>query len=285
MTRPDSWGGPPPTDAGRPWPATAAYPNPPFPGAGQPAGFGPQQAYRPYPPPPYPGAWGGAGQQFPPGPPLPPAPAGRAPTTRRILGFILSGMLLLGLVGAAIAVISNSGTTSADRAAAPTDTAPTPGGLPSAAGVEPVVSVSLPPTIDGHQQIDNQYAQQLAETLRQQLVATGSDNAVVGLYGDAGQQPAFLVAASTTAYDSDLLLTGLAAGMQQSAGAEGINFVDQPAGPLGGTMRCATNGPAFTVCIWGVDGAFGMNMVYDQDLAGAAATTLKVREAVEVHAN
>jgi hypothetical protein len=227
------------------------------------------------------------GQQFPPGPPLPVAPAGRGPTSRRILGFVLSGMLLLGLVGAAIVVISKSGTTTADRAAAPVDTASatSPDGIASAGGVQPVVSVSLPPTIDGHQQIDNQYAQQLAEGLRQQLVATGSDSAVVGLYGDAGQQPAFLVAASTTSYDSDLLLTGLAAGMQQSAGAEGINFVDQPSGPLGGTMRCATNGPAFTVCIWGVDGAFGMNMVYNQDLAGAAATTLKVREAVEVHAN
>ena len=73
--------------------------------------------------------------------------------------------------------------------------------------------------------------------------------------------------------------------MQQSAGAQGITFVDQPAGPLGGTMRCAANGQAFTVCIWGTDGAFGMNMVYNQDLAGAAATTLLVREAVEVHAN
>jgi hypothetical protein len=195
-------------------------------------------------------------------------------------------MLLLGLVGAAIMVISRSGTSSADRVATPTDTASTtPDGIGSAAGGSPVVSVALPPTIDGNQQIDNQYAKQLAETLRQQLVATGSDNAVVGLYGDAGQQPAFLVAASTTSYDSDLLLTGLAAGMQQSAGAEGITFVDQPAGPLGGTMRCATNGPALTVCIWGVEGAFGMNMVYNQDLAGAAATTLKVREAVEVHAN
>ena len=185
-------------------------------------------------------------------------------------------------------VITNSGTTSTDRAATPTDTAVTSPDNTAPAidpAVSPVVSVALPTTIDGHQQIDNQYAKQLAETLRQQLVATGSDNAVVGLYGDSGQQPAFLVAASTTTYDSDLLLTGLAAGMQQSARAEGINFVDQPAGPLGGTMRCATNGPAFTVCIWGVDGAFGMNMVYNQDVAGAAATTLRVREAVEVHAN
>jgi hypothetical protein len=40
-----------------------------------------------------------------------------------------------------------------------------------------------------------------------------------------------------------------------------------------------------TTCMWTVDGAFGMNMVFQQDLAQAAATTLRVRDAVEVHAS
>jgi hypothetical protein len=41
-----------------------------------------------------------------------------------------------------------------------------------------------------------------------------------------------------------------------------------------------------TTCMWTVDGAFGMNMVFQQqDLAQAAATTLRVRDAIEVHAS
>ena len=60
--------------------------------------------------------------------------------------------------------------------------------------------------------------------------------------------------------------------------------MDQPAGPLGGTMRCAEHTP-MTTCMWTVDGAFGMNMVFQQDLAQAAATTLRVREAIETHAS
>jgi hypothetical protein len=71
---------------------------------------------------------------------------------------------------------------------------------------------------------------------------------------------------------------------QQSLGSQELNFVDQQAGPLGGTMRCAEHAP-MTTCMWTVDGAFGMNMVFQQDLAQAAATTLRVREAIETHAS
>jgi len=111
-------------------------------------------------------------------------------------------------------------------------------------------------------------------------------NPVVGMYGDPGQPPAFVViAGTTTSGDPDLVLTGMAAGFQQSLGAQGLEFVDQPAGPLGGTMRCAQQTP-MTTCMWTVDGAFGMNMVFQQqDLAQAAATTLRVRDAIEVHAS
>jgi hypothetical protein len=60
--------------------------------------------------------------------------------------------------------------------------------------------------------------------------------------------------------------------------------VEQPAGPLGGTMRCA-EAAGFTVCMWGVEGPFGMNMVYGQGLVQSAVTTVRMREAVEIHAS
>ena len=142
--------------------------------------------------------------------------------------------------------------------------------------------MSLPPVIDGHPQIDNEYSRQLVDAAKQQLAAVTS-NPVVGMYGDPGQPPAFVIIAGTTnAGSPDMVLTGMAAGFQQSLGSQELNFVDQPAGPLGGTMRCAEHSPMAT-CMWSVDGAFGMNMVFQQDLAQAAATTLRVREAIETH--
>ena len=142
--------------------------------------------------------------------------------------------------------------------------------------------MSLPPVVDGHPLIDNESSRQLVDAARQQLAAV-SANPVVGMYGDPGQLPAFvIVAGTTTAGSPDQVLTGMAAGFQQSLGSQELNFVDQPAGPLGGTMRCAEHAP-MTTCMWTVDGAFGMNMVFQQDLAQAAATTLKVREAIETH--
>ena len=138
--------------------------------------------------------------------------------------------------------------------------------------------MSLPPVVDGHPLVDNEYSRQLVDTARQQLAAVTSDP-VVGMYGDPGsRRRSSIIAGTTTAGDPDVVLTGMAAGFQQSLGSKELTFVDQPAGPLGGTMRCAEHSPMAT-CMWRVDGAFGMNMVFQQDLAQAAATTLRVREA------
>ena len=146
------------------------------------------------------------------------------------------------------------------------------------------VNRDLPPVVDGHPLIDNEASRQLVDAARQQLAAVTSDS-VVGMYGDAGQLPAFvIIAGTTTAGNPDAVLTGMASGFQQSLGSEELHFVDQPSGPLGGTMRCAEHSP-MTTCMWTVDGAFGMNMVFQQDLAQAAATTLRVREAIETHAS
>ena len=121
--------------------------------------------------------------------------------------------------------------------------------------------------------------------MRQLLEAAGSSKAVAGMYGDPGQPPAFLVVAGTYSTDDpDLLITSMAAGIQNSLGAENLTFVDQPAGPLGGLMRCAEHKPT-AICIWAVDGAFGMNTLPEQDLTQAGATTARVREAVEIHSN
>ena len=176
-----------------------------------------------------------------------------------------------GLLGAALLLLTGNGTV--------------PGGAPSVGSpAAQVVTMSLPPVVDGHPQIDDEYSRQLVDAAKQQLAAV-TPNPVVGMYGDAGQPPAFVViAGTTTSGDPDLVLTGMAAGFQQSLGAQGLEFVDQPAGPLGGTMRCAQQTP-MTTCMWTVDGAFGMNMVFQQDLAKAAAATLRVRDAIEVHAS
>ncbi len=201
------------------------------------------------------------------------APAASRPRTKpsvgKLVALALAGFLMVGLLGGAVLYLTGTGATT---------------GVTPAAGsaATPVVTMSLPPVIDGHPQIDNEYSRQLVDAAKQQLAAVTS-NPVVGMYGDPGQPPAFVIIAGTTnAGSPDMVLTGMAAGFQQSLGSQELNFVDQPAGPLGGTMRCAEHSPMAT-CMWSVDGAFGMNMVFQQDLAQAAATTLRVREAIETH--
>jgi hypothetical protein len=221
----------------------------------------------------YPSAWAQPARPFPPAP-IAPAAAPRprtGPSAGRILVYALVGLLMGGLLGGALLLLTGNGTV--------------PGGAPSVGSpAAQVVTMSLPPVVDGHPQIDDEYSRQLVDAAKQQLAAV-TPNPVVGMYGDPGQPPAFVViAGTTTSGDPDLVLTGMAAGFQQSLGAQGLEFVDQPAGPLGGTMRCAQQTP-MTTCMWTVDGAFGMNMVFQQDLAQAAATTLRVRDAVEVHAS
>jgi hypothetical protein len=205
--------------------------------------------------------------------------------------LVLVGLVVLSLFGGGALLMS--GAIGARDQAAPVVPVSAPAADPSPAAAAPGpaaggpipagsnVTIALPPTIDGRQQLDSPIAKALVDPMREQLAATASADAVVGLYSNPDQSPAFLVAASTTTYDTEQLLTGMAAGMQQSAAGD-VAFVDQPAGPLGGTMRCAeTDG--MTMCLWGADGTFGMNMVYNQNLAEAAATTLRVREAVEKH--
>ena len=238
-----------------------------------------QQSYPSYPPQQgYPSAWAQPSRPFPPAPitpagGFPGAPRPRTgPSAGRILVYALVGILMGGLLGGALLLLTGSGTV--------------PGGAPSLGSTAaPVVTMSLPPVVDGHPQIDDEYSRQLVDAAKQQLAAV-TPNPAVGMYGDPGQPPAFVViAGTTTSGDPDLVLTGMAAGFQQSLGAQGLEFVDQPAGPLGGTMRCAQQTPMLT-CMWTVDGAFGMNMVFQQqDLAQAAAATLRVRDAIEVHAS
>ena len=289
MTRPDSVNGP----SGSPtqhWAWSASYPGQQFPSpapAAQPPYPAQQQLYpaqqQPYPahqqphpayPQPYPqhpayaNSWGQPGRQI---APLPAAPRPRTgPSTGKIVAFALAGILMVGLLGAAVLLATGTRTIA--------------GLTPSAAPAAKAVTMSLPPVVDGHPLIDNESSRQLVDAARQQLAAVTSDS-VVGMYGDAGQLPAFvIIAGTTTAGSPDAVLTGMASGFQQSLGSEELNFVDQQAGPLGGTMRCAEHAP-MTTCMWTVDGAFGMNMVFQQDLAQAAATTLRVREAIETHAS
>jgi hypothetical protein len=277
MTRPENVNGPfgsptqqwawPASPSGQQFPDPASGAQPPYPAY--------QQAYQPYPAQQaYPSAWAQPARPFPPAP-IAPAAAPRprtGPSAGRILVYALVGILMGGLLGGALLLLTGNGTV--------------PGGAPSVGSpAAQVVTMSLPPVVDGHPQIDDEYSRQLVDAAKQQLAAV-TPNAVVGMYGDAGQPPAFVViAGTTTSGDPDLVLTGMAAGFQQSLGVQGLEFVDQPAGPLGGTMRCAQQTP-MTTCMWTVDGAFGMNMVFQQqDLAQAAATTLRVRDAIEVHAS
>lgn len=280
MTRPDSVNGPsgsptqqwawPASQPGQQFPSPAPGAQPPYPAHQQAYQQTYQQPYQQtYPQHPgYANSWGQPGRSFPPAPPAPQPRTG--PSTGKIVAIALAGILLLGLLGGALFMVKGKGAL--------------PGLTPAAAPAATAVTMSLPPVIDGHPQIDNESSRQLVDAARQQLAAVTSD-AVVGMYGDPGQLPAFvIVAGTTTAGSPDQVLTGMAAGFQQSLGSQELNFVDQPAGPLGGTMRCAEHAP-MTTCMWTVDGAFGMNMVFQQDLAQAAATTLKVREAIETHAS
>ena len=189
----------------------------------------------------------------------------RQPSVGKLVALALAAFLVVGLLGGAL--LHMTGT------AVP---------LLRGSAATPAVTMSLPPVIDGHPQIDNEYSRTLVEAAKQQLAAV-TPNPVVGLYGDPGQPPAFaIIAGPTSAGSPDMVLTGMAAGFQQSLGSRELEFVDQPAGPLGGTMRCAAHAP-MTTCMWSVEGGFGMNMVFQQDLTQAAATTLRVREAIETH--
>ena len=274
MTRPDSFNGPSGSSTQQ-WGWPAPYGGQQFPGQPQ-APQQPyqhyQQAYQPYPPhQAYSNPWGQPNRPFPSAPIPPAVPRPRAkPSAGKLVALALAGFLLVGLLGGAILYI--------------TGTVAVPGVTPAAdSAATKVVTMSLPPVVDGHPQIDNEYSRQLVDAAKQQLAAVTS-NPVVGMYGDPGQPPAFVIIAGTTnAGSPDMVLTGMAAGFQQSLGSQELTFVDQPAGPLGGTMRCAEHSPMAT-CMWSVDGAFGMNMVFQQDLAQAAATTLRVREAIsETH--
>jgi hypothetical protein len=282
MTRPDSVNGPSSSPA-QEWGWNASHPGQQFPAPGtqqpypayqQPYPQSYQQTYQQthpqYPPQQaYSNSWTAQGQPFPPAP-LPPVAAQprTGASTGKVIGITLAALLLVGLLGGAALLLTGRGTI--------------PGVTPSAAPAATAVTMSLPPVVDGHPLIDNEASRQLVDGARQQLAAVTSD-AVVGMYGDSGLLPAFVViAGTTTAGDPDQVLTGMAAGFQQSVGSQELQFVDQPAGPLGGTMRCAQQAP-MTTCMWTVDRAFGMNMVFQQDLAQAAATTLRVRDAIEVH--
>ena len=278
MTRPDGVNGP----SGSPtqqwgWNASdpaQQYPAPgaqaPYPAYQQPYPQAYQQTYQQHAPQQaYPNSWAAQSGPFPPAPLAPVAARPRTGTsTGKVIGITLAVLLLAGLLGGAVLLVTGRATI--------------PGVTPSAAPAATAVTMSLPPVVDGHPLIDNESSRQLVDAAKQQLAAV-SANPVVGMYGDAGQLPAFvIVAGTTTAGSPDQVLTGMAAGFQQSLGSGELTFVDQPAGPLGGTMRCAEHTP-MTTCMWTVDGAFGMNMVFQQDLAQAAATTLKVREAIETH--
>jgi len=291
MTRPDDMYGPigSPTQQWTPPYAGQSYPGQPYAGqsyaaqsyAGQsfpsqtpsPQGPGTQPpfqgygSYQPYPPQQaYGNQWGQPSRSPFPAAPLPPQrPKGKS-STGKLVALAVAAFVLVGVLGGAVLLVTG-------KVAAP-------GATPVAPAA--VVTMALPPVIDGKPQIDNEYSRQLVDAARQQLAAVTSDP-VVGMYGDPGQPPAFvIIAGTTTAGNPDLVLTGMAAGFQQSLGSQELTFVDQPAGPLGGTMRCAEHAPMAT-CMWTVEGAFGMNMVFQQDLASAAATTLRVREAIETH--
>lgn len=265
MTRPDGTYGTSGSPTQAWWPAAPQQaPNP----GTQPLHQGYQQPYPSYPPQQaYPGAWHRSSSPFPPAPiaPAPPRTPGK-PSVGKLVALAVAGFVLVALLGGAVLLATG-------KVATPLGDAP----------AAPAVTIALPPTIDGHPQIDNEYSRQLVDAARQQL-APVSANPVVGMYGDPGQPPAFVVIAGpTTVADPDMVLTGMAAGFQQSMGSGELTFVDQPAGPLGGTMRCAEHAP-MTTCMWTVEGAFGMNMVFQQDLTQAAATTLRVRDAIETHA-
>jgi hypothetical protein len=289
VTDPDRPGGQP--YPGQPFPGQqapyppASHPQAPYPQAGY--AQGPYQQQPPYPrQPPY--QQQQTYQQQPPYPQRQPAPPRRGPSTGVIVGLVVAGVVLLGLLGGGVALL-------ATRDGAPTgQTAPLNPGSPTAPPDGPLftppvgdqVTVTMPSVVDGQPQIDNRYAKELVDGLRQQLESNpaGTGQAVVGVFGKASSPlPAFLVAATATDQDPELVLSGVAAGMQQSAGAQELDFVDSPAGPLGGRMRCAENGAQFTACLWGTEGAFGINIVYGERLAEAAATTVRVRQVVEIH--
>ena len=276
MTRPESVNGPfgSPTQQWA-WPASPAGQQFPGPGLGcaaavpgLPAGLPALPAAAGVPV-----RWAQPARPFPPAP-IAPAAAPRprtGPSAGKILVYALAGFLMVGLLGGALLLLTGTGTV--------------PGVTPSAGSpAAQVVTMSLPPVVDGHPQIDNEYSRQLVDAAKQQLAAV-TPNPVVGMYGDPGQPPAFVVIAGTTTSGTRTWCSrAWRPGSSSRWAPRSSTFVDQPAGPLGGTMRCAEHTP-MTTCMWSVDGAFGMNMVFQQDLAQAAATTLRVRDAIEIHAS
>jgi hypothetical protein len=266
MTRPDFDASPgEPTPQWTPQP----YSSQPFPSpaASPPASYQPYQSHPGYSYPP-----DGSGP-----PPTAVVPDAQQRRTKPFRGRLV---LLSALAGLFVVALLGRGLLTAESATAPD---PVEAAGTAADQGTPVVTMSLPPVIDGQPQIDNQYSREMVDSMRQEIQGFVPD-AVIGLYGDPGQPPAFMVMAGSVpaaSADPDLVISGFATGFQGSLG-ETVDFVDQPAGPLGGKMRCAEH-PAMATCVWSVSGAFGVTMTFEQDLTTAAATALVVREAVETH--
>jgi hypothetical protein len=162
MTRPDSVNGP----SGSPtqqwgWPAPYAgqqFPGQQFPGQAQ----APQQTHQPYQQSyqqpyqqayqsysqqqAYSNSWGQPSRPFPSAPMAPAASRSRPkPSVGKLVALALAGFLMVGLLGGAVLYLTGTGATT---------------GVTPAAGsaATPVVTMSLPPVIDGHPQIDNEYS-------------------------------------------------------------------------------------------------------------------------------
>jgi hypothetical protein len=266
MTRPDFNASPgEPTPQWTPQP----YSGQPFPSpATDPPSYQPYQSHPGY-------SYPSDGSGSPPTTAVPGAQQRRTKSSRgRLVVLVLAGLFVVVLLG--------GGLMTAESVTTP-DPAGTAGTAPVADQGTPVVTMSLPPVIDGHPPTDNQYSREMVDSMRQEIQGFVPD-AVIGIYGDPGQPPAFMVMAGSVpaaSADPDLVISGFATGFQGSLG-ETVDFVDQPAGPLGGKMRCAEH-QAMTTCVWSVSGAFGVTMTFEQDLTTAAAAALVVREAVETH--
>ena len=295
----------PPTPGAQPTSGQPAYGQPPYgqpyqqPTSGQPYG----QTYgQPYGQPtsgqPYGQPYEGYGQPAYTGyPPIEP------PKKRTGLWIGLGAVLLvLCLAGGAFAgaLIFNTGkdTPSASASDEPstaasgdTGTGTSPSADPgssSAPGGTAAVKVVAPAKLLGQPKLDEPELNQLAESTSTQMSSAAPNvrQSISAFYGDINEKKlTMLIAVAGDISQPAAFATGMTIGLKSSLHAG--TFSNVPAGPLGGTAKCADSRASeidLAVCIWSDSGSFGIVGFYYKKVSQVKSDFVKARNAVEVPA-
>jgi len=150
------------------------------------------------------------------------------------------------------------------------------------------VKVVAPAKLLGQPKLDEPELNKLAESTSTQMSSAAPNvrQSVSAFYGNINQKKlTMLIAVAGDIEQPAAFATGMTIGLKSSLKAG--TFVAVPAGPLGGTAKCADARASdidLAVCIWSDRGSFGIVGFYYKKVSQVKADFLKARSAVEVPA-